>query len=181
MAVLDVYIYGAPILRQKAKEINELPPDFERILADMFDTMRDDDGIGLAANQVGLDMKFFIADFSLRDKNLGREVFINPEIIAASGSVEQEEGCLSLPDIYEKVVRAQTVVVRYRNRQNEVKEVEYHDFFARVVQHEIDHLNGILFVDRITPLRRSFLKTKLRRLSKAAAQGLFAKDVKEKE
>lgn len=179
MAVLNVYVYGAPILRQKTREIEELPPDFDHLLADMFETMYDDDGIGLAANQVGVDLKFFIADFSLRDKNLGREVFINPEIIAASGSVEEEEGCLSLPDIREKVERAQVVKVRYRNRQNEVKEVEYRDFPARVVQHEIDHLNGVLFIDRITPLRRSFLKAKLRRLSKGAAQGLFAKDFQE--
>ena len=99
MAILDVYLYGAPILRKKTNPVTDLPPDFERILNDMFETMYDDDGIGLAANQVGLDMKFFIADFGLRDKSLGREVFLNPEIIFASGAVEDEEGCLSLPNI----------------------------------------------------------------------------------
>lgn len=178
MAILDVYLYGAPILRKKTNPVTDLPSDFERILNDMFETMYDDDGIGLAANQVGLDMKFFIADFGLRDKSLGREVFLNPEIISASGAVEDEEGCLSLPNIRERVVRAEVITLRYENLARQVKEIELRDFLARVVQHEVDHLNGIFFTDRITPLRRSFLKSKLRHLAKQASLGLHAKDIK---
>ncbi|HQC62558.1 MAG TPA: peptide deformylase, partial [Candidatus Marinimicrobia bacterium] len=92
MAVLPIYIYGSPILHKKLLPIDDLPQDFDRILSDMWETMYDDEGIGLSANQVGLDLRFFVADFSLREENIGREVIINPVIIKTEGEVIGEEG-----------------------------------------------------------------------------------------
>jgi len=177
MAVLPIYIYGSPILHKKLVPIDDLPPDFDRILSDMWETMYDDEGIGLSANQVGLDLRFFVADFSLRQENLGREVIINPVIIKTEGEVIGEEGCLSLPNIREQIPRAEKIILRYENRERKVIEREFNDLVARVIQHETDHLDGLTMVDRISPLKRSFLRSKLKRLATAAAEGKFAKDI----
>jgi len=139
--------------------------------------MYDDEGIGLSANQVGLDLRFFVADFSLREENLGREVIINPVIIKTEGEVIGEEGCLSLPNIREQIPRAEKIILRYENRERKVIEREFNDLVARVIQHETDHLDGLTMVDRISPLKRSFLRSKLKRLATAAAEGKFAKDI----
>ena len=177
MAVLPIYIYGSPILHKKLAPIDDLPPDFDRILSDMWETMYDDEGIGLSANQVGLDLRFFVADFSLREENLGREVIINPVIIKVEGEVSSEEGCLSLPNIREQIPRAEKIILRYENRERKVIEREFNDLVARVIQHETDHLDGLTMVDRISSLKRSFLRSKLKRLATAAAEGKFAKDI----
>jgi len=177
MAVLPIYIYGSPILHNKLAPISDLPKDFDRILSDMWETMYDDEGIGLSANQVGLDLRFFVADFSLREENLGREVIINPVIIKTEGEVIGEEGCLSLPNIREQIPRAEKIILRYENRERKVIEREFNDLVARVIQHETDHLDGLTMVDRISPLKRSFLRSKLKRLATAAAEGKFAKDI----
>lgn len=177
MAVLPIYIYGSPILHKKLLPIDDLPQDFDRILADMWETMYDDEGIGLSANQVGLDLRFFVADFSLREENLGREVIINPVIIKTEGEVIGEEGCLSLPNIREQIPRAEKIILRYENRERKIIEREFNDLVARVIQHETDHLDGLTMVDRISQLKRSFLRSKLRRLATAAAEGKFAKDI----
>ncbi|MFH1214839.1 MAG: peptide deformylase [Candidatus Neomarinimicrobiota bacterium] len=177
MALLPIHVYGSPILRKKLDPIEELPADFDRILTDMWETMYDDEGIGLSANQVGLDLRFFIADLSLRDKNLKREVFINPEIIAAEGEILDEEGCLSLPGIREQIPRAAKIILRYETSERQVVERGFSDYLARVVQHEVDHLDGMFTFDRVSALKRSFLKSKLSRLSARAAKGEFAKDI----
>jgi peptide deformylase len=176
MALLPIYVYGSPILRKKLAPIVDLPSDFDRILEDMWETMYDDDGIGLSANQVGFDLRFFVADFSLRENSMAREVFINPEVVATEGETTEEEGCLSLPDIREKVTRADKIVLRYENPERKLIEREFSGYPARVVQHETDHLNGIFFIDRISALKRSFLKSKLNRIAARAARGDFAKD-----
>ena len=177
MAVLPIYIYGSPILHKKLLPIDDLPQDFDRILSDMWETMYDDEGIGLSANQVGLDLRFFVADFSLREENIGREVIINPVIIKTEGEVIGEEGCLSLPNIREQIPRAEKIILRYENRERKVIEREFNDLVARVIQHETDHLDGLTMIDRISPLKRSFLRSKLKRLATAAAEGKFAKDI----
>lgn len=177
MAILPIYIYGSPILHKKVAPMVERPKDFDRILIDMWETMYDDDGIGLSANQVGLDLRFFVADFSLRDKKMERVVIINPEIISAEGESIEEEGCLSLPGIREQVPRAEKIVLRYETVDHQVIEREFSGFPARVVQHETDHLNGRVFTDRISSLKRSFIKSKLKRLAEKAASGKFAKDI----
>jgi peptide deformylase len=165
MELLKVYLYGSPLLKRKTRNVGLLPDNFTEFLERMYATMYDDDGIGLSANQVGVEQRFFIADFSLHDKNMHREIFINPEIIASEGQDFLEEGCLSIPGIHEKVERATKITLRYENRQRETLEKTFTGFPARVIQHEIDHLNGILFVERISALKRSFIKSKLERLA----------------
>jgi len=165
MEPLEIYLYGSPLLKRRTRKIEELSPNFADFLERMYLTMFEDDGIGLSANQVGVELRFFIADFSLHDKNLGREVFINPEIIAQEGEDILKEGCLSIPEIREKVPRALKIKVRYQNLEGQLLEKEYEGFPARVIQHEVDHLNGIFFIERISPLKRSFLKSALKKIA----------------
>ncbi|MBN2601479.1 MAG: peptide deformylase [Candidatus Marinimicrobia bacterium] len=162
---MEIYLYGSPLLKRKTKRVGKLPDHFPEFLERMYATMYDDDGIGLSANQVGVDRHFFIADFSLHDKTMFREIFINPEILKSSGVDTSEEGCLSIPEIHEKVTRAYKIKLRYENFKRDVVEREFEGFPARVIQHEIDHLNGILFVDRISPLKRSFIDSKLKKIA----------------
>jgi len=165
MKLLDIYVYGSPLLKRKTRKVAQLPDNFPRFLERMYATMYDDDGIGLSANQVGVDLHFFIVDFSLHDKNMGKEVFINPEIIQREGEDVLEEGCLSVPGIREKVTREWKIKVRYENLQRVVIEKEFEGYLAKVIQHEIDHLNGILFVDKTSPLNLSFIASKLKKIA----------------
>ena len=165
MELLDIYVYGSPLLKRKTRKVAQLPDNFPRFLERMYTTMYDDDGIGLSANQVGVDLRFFIVDFSLHDKNMGKEVFINPEIIQREGVDVLEEGCLSVPEIREKVTREWEIKVRYENVQQKVIEKEFEGYLARVIQHELDHLNGILFIDKISPLKRSFIESNLKKIA----------------
>jgi len=165
MELLEIYLFGSPLLKRKTKRVGVLPDHFPEFLERMYATMYDDDGIGLSANQVGVDLHFFIVDFSLHDKTMSREVFINPEILESTGIDTLEEGCLSVPEIHEKVTRAYQIKVRYENLKREIVEKEFEGFPARVIQHEIDHLNGVLFVERISPLKRSFIDSKLKKIA----------------
>ncbi|MCG2716111.1 MAG: peptide deformylase [Candidatus Marinimicrobia bacterium] len=165
MKLLDIYVYGSPLLKRKTRKVAQLPDNFPQFLERMYATMYDDDGIGLSANQVGVDSHFFIVDFSLHDKNMRKEVFINPVIIQREGVDILEEGCLSVPEIRETVTREWKIKVRYENVQREVIEKEFEGYLARVIQHEIDHLNGVLFVERISPLKRSFIESKLEKIA----------------
>ncbi|MFH2024384.1 MAG: peptide deformylase, partial [bacterium] len=140
MELLEIYQFGSPLLKRKTQRVGELPDHFPEFLERMYAAMYGDDGIGLSANQVGVDQHFFIADFSLHEKDMSREVFINPEILESTGIDTLEEGCLSVPEIHEKVTRAYRVKVRYENLKREVIEKEFEGFPARVIQHEIDHL-----------------------------------------
>lgn len=167
--MLEIYLYGSPLLKRKTKAVEDLPENFPGFLERMYATMYDDDGIGLSANQVGVDQRFFIVDFSLHDEDMSREVFINPEILASEGVDTLEEGCLSIPGIHEKVTRAYKIKVRYENLGREVIEKEFEGFPARVIQHETDHLNGVLFVERISPLKRSFIDSKLRKIAETGS------------
>jgi peptide deformylase len=168
MGSLKIYVYGSPILRQRIKEVEEIPKDFKKYLDDMFGLLHNNNGIGLSANQVGKDMRFFITDLTSYDKNLGKEIFINPVILGSSGESTYEEGCLSVPDIRQDVTRPEKVVLQWENLDRQVFKEEFNGMMARVIQHELDHLNGIFFVDRISPLRRSFLSSKLKRIAETA-------------
>ena len=165
MDLLQIYLYGSPLLKRQTQVVGDLPEHFPGFLEQIYATMYDDDGIGLSANQVGVDQRFFITDFSLHNKNMTREIFINPEILESEGVNILEEGCLSVPEIHEKVTRADNIKVRYENLRREVIEKEFEGFPARVIQHEIDHLNGVLFVERISPLKRSFIDSKLKKIA----------------
>ncbi len=163
--IFSIRIYGDPILRGKIPELNS----FEEVLpyvVDMIETMYDDDGIGLSANQVGLKMRFFTIGMNAFEDGRGDSIFINPEIVEMSEELwDYEEGCLSVPGIREYVTRPLTIKVKYLDDRGQKHEEILTDLAARVFQHEIDHLNGIFFVDRISPLKRTLNKKKLRALA----------------
>lgn len=169
---LKIYYYGSPILRKNLSELEKLPDGFSRLVDDMFELMSYEEGIGLSANQVGKDLRFFIADFSLYKDDGFKRVFINPEILESEGETKDEEGCLSLPDITVNVKRFDKIKVKFRDRDFEEHVEEYSGYLSRVIQHETDHLNGTFMTDRISPLKRKLLDNKLKRIAKMSKQEL---------
>jgi peptide deformylase len=178
--ILPIYVYGDPILREATEDVKENTEDLQRLIDDMLETMRGASGIGLAAPQVGRRERLFVVDLEPMAEAAAQEgevlpegplVFINPEIVWESEEeVEYEEGCLSIPDIRDYVTRPERVAIRYLDRDFKEQEIEIAGTFARVVQHEYDHLEGILFVDRLTPFRRRILRRKLRDMSRGIVE-----------
>jgi peptide deformylase len=170
--ILPVTAYGHPILRKTAQEIDKDYPDLDKFLSDMFETMYESDGIGLAAPQVNRSIRLFIVDgtpFADKMPEMAdfKKIFINPIILEESGKeVSMDEGCLSIPNIREDVVRKSEIVIEYYDENWELKEEKYTDFQARVIQHEYDHLDGILFTDKISSLRKTLIRRKLSDISK---------------
>ena len=167
-----VTVYGDPLLRKKAKTIEKDHPKLDEIIENMWETMYYSDGVGLAAPQVGLSIRMFVIDASSgadEEPELEgfKKVFINPEIIETKGDEwTMNEGCLSLPEIREDVDRPDEVTIKYQD-ENFVEHTEtYKGFAGRVIQHEYDHLEGVLFVDHLSPLRKRLLKSKLIAISK---------------
>jgi peptide deformylase len=149
VSILDIHVLGAPILRAETKVVAELTDDLRKLANDMFDTMYKAKGIGLAAPQVGRSERLAVVDVDDQ-----RFVLINPEIVWEEGSERAEEGCLSIPDIYGEVDRAQRVLVRALDLDGNKLELEATDLLARCLQHEIDHLHGRLFIDYLSFLKR---------------------------
>lgn len=173
--ILPIYTYGQPVLREKTEPITKDYPDLEQLIVDMFDTMYNADGVGLAAPQVGRSIQLLVIDASplgndfIECKDFKR-VMINPEIIEKSDeTIALEEGCLSFPGIHEKVARAAQIRVKYMNGYFEAKEETIEGFAARVVQHECEHLDGNVFVDNISPIRKQLNKGKLNNIIKGTA------------
>lgn len=172
MALLPITLYGDKILRKKVEKVNEIDIKTIELIKDMFETMRNAHGIGLAANQVGADKAIFIVDVSVIEglEDIKPMVFINPEIIEFSDEeIEIEEGCLSIPDIRANVCRAKEIVIRYHDADLVEKELKADELLARVIQHEFDHLNGILFIDKIEEeelkkFKKDLLKIKNRKI-----------------
>ncbi len=150
MSILDIRVLGDPILRQATTPVSRITDDLRRLVADMFDTMHHARGIGLAAPQVGRSERLAIVQVD--DQRL---VLINPEVIERDGKAKGEEGCLSIPDIYADVERPKTVTVRALDEHFAPYEVEAADLLARCIQHEIDHLDGKLFLDYLSVLKRT--------------------------
>ena len=175
--VLPVYVYGMSVLRKTAPEISEDFKELDQLIADMFETMHASDGVGLAAPQVGKSLRIFLVDTtpmaeSGKDPELAdfRKVFINPYILEEWGDPWAfEEGCLSLPNIREEVSRPSQVRIEYYDENWNLKEEAYDGIRARVIQHEYDHLDGKLFVDRISPIRRKLLTARLNSISHGRA------------
>ncbi len=167
-----IVVYGSPILRQIAKEIDPGHPNLQQLLADMFETMYKADGMGLAAPQIGKSIRIFVVDgTSLEEEDPAmkdfKKAFINPKILHLDGDTQvMNEGCLSLPKLREDVDRHNKVKIRYHDENFNMLEEEYEGLKARVIQHELDHLDGVMFIDRIPPLRRKLLKGKLNDISK---------------
>lgn len=158
-----ILTYGDPILRQPAKAVADINGDLQQLIDDMVETMYAAPGVGLAANQVGSLRRVFVANPS-EDHDPGRLlVVINPELVESEGEIIAEEGCLSIPEFREDVRRARRVLIRGLDRNERAVEIEGEDLLARILQHELDHLNGILFVDRLSPAKRLILSRKLRR------------------
>lgn len=185
MAVRTIRLYGDPVLREKAKPITVLTPDIGQLARDMIDTMRKASGLGLAGPQVGVLARLFVLDLSAIDPEsiLDRTgsfadqpdqqvVLFNPQIIKQEGEQSGDEGCLSFPDLYDKVVRPQIVRVSALDRDGQAVEIEGSGVLARALAHEVDHLDGILFIDRMTAFRLRFIQGRLRKLKKSTEDDL---------
>ena len=160
--------YGDPVLEKAAQAITEFnTPELEQLVADMFETMYASKGLGLAGPQVGVGQRLTVIDISQGQDESKRLVLINPEIIAREGSQVGEEGCLSgIPGFREQVKRANKVKIRAKNALGETLEHEGEELLARAMQHEVDHLNGILFLSHLSPLKRDLIRRKIRKLQK---------------
>jgi peptide deformylase len=174
--IYPVTVYGDQLLRKKAKPINK---DFEglaEVIENMWETMYKSDGVGLAAPQVDLSVRIFVVDATLGadeepDLKDFKRVFINPEIISTSGEEwVMNEGCLSLPEIREDVTRPDEVRIKYLDENFEPHEEVFRGYAGRVIQHEYDHLEGVLFIDHLSPLRKRLLKSKLNNIATGKVQ-----------
>lgn len=174
--ILPVYLYGQPVLRKVAENIEKEYPGLNDLIANMFETMYRSDGVGLAAPQVGLSKRIIVIDAEPMAEDFPeckgfKRVLINAQIIERTGDeVGIEEGCLSLPGIHEKVSRPTVVRIKYLDANLEEKEEVVEGFNARVVQHEYDHLEGKLFIDHISPIRKQLIKSKLNNIIKGNAR-----------
>jgi peptide deformylase len=161
MSLLDIYVLGAPVLREETKPVEEVTDELRALIDDMFETMYAANGIGLAAPQIGRNERITVIDVD--GKQL---VLVNPEIVLAEGKEREEEGCLSIPDIYGDVDRAKRVVVRALDRDGKPFEIDAEDLLARCMQHEIDHLHGRLFIDHLSLVKRRAALAKWEKLRK---------------
>ena len=187
MAVLPIYLYGCDVLKAKAKPVKEIDNALVKLIYDMFETMEKSNGIGLAANQVGHLQRVIVIDINdveeKRDEDQPehqikhtspglpkRIVMINPEVLSGEGSLKMEEGCLSIPEVRAEVERAERVKVRFKDANFREQELLADGLLARVMLHEIDHLDGVLFLDRISAAQRKLLKDQLRKIKKGEVE-----------
>ena len=163
MAILPILIYGAQALRQKARPVTAVDGAVQKLIDDMMETMHAAPGVGLAANQVGVLQRVIVMNPTEDQTPEGLMAIINPEIVLAEGEIVGEEGCLSIPDVREDVKRYQRVVVKGIGRDEKPLEIQAADLPGRVLQHEIDHLDGVLFIDRLSPAKKSLLQRELKK------------------
>ena len=156
--LLEIRLFGDPVLREKCAPVEHIDAEIRQLIEDLQETMYDADGLGLAAPQVGVPIRMFVYD--VRDPELQAGVLINPEIVEADGSIREEEGCLSLPGLTEIVERNESILVRGLDMEGEPVELRLEGLLSRCVQHENEHLDGILFLDRVSPLKRKLLLQK---------------------
>ena len=162
MGIRPIHLLGSPVLRERAQEVGQIDDDTRALIKDLVDTMHADKGIGLAANQIGVTKRVAIVE-------VGEEppvVLIDPVIVNGSGKIRGEEGCLSIPDIFADVDRAASIVVETTTVDGTRTQIEATELLSRAIQHEIDHLDGILFLDRLSPLKRRLLLRKWQKLRK---------------
>jgi peptide deformylase len=172
MAVRPILILPDPRLRLASEPVKAIDGDIQTLVDDMFATMYDAPGIGLAAIQVGVPKRVITADLAKKDEPRAPQVFINPEIVSRSEELSTyEEGCLSIPEIHEDVERPSRVRVRYLDRDGKAHEVEAEGLLATCLQHEIDHLDGVLFIDHLSKLKRDRIVKKFTKAAKRAAAG----------
>ena len=169
MAVREVEIYGSQLLRQKAETVTDFGSELQQLIQDMMDTVVDQEGVGLAATQLGESKRVILLNLPREEQDPLMIPVINPEILDSGGESEFEEGCLSVPGIREVVKRPEWLQLRYQDLKGKQHDTRADGIMARVVQHEIDHLDGILFVDRISTSRRALIAGKLKKLSRENA------------
>ncbi|MDI9613179.1 MAG: peptide deformylase [Acidobacteriota bacterium] len=165
--IMKILKYGAPELRVQSERVTSFDDELKKIVVDMFETMYSSPGIGLAAPQVGINLQLSTIDLSVGADEGKRIVLCNPEIVSSEGSQRGDEGCLSIPDFSESVTRPLKVVVRGQGIDGEELRIEAEGLLARCLCHEIDHLNGILFIDHLSSLKRTLIKNRIRKLVKA--------------
>ena len=172
MPIKPLIILPDPILRQVSKPVERVDGDLRKLADDMLDTMYDAPGIGLAAIQIGEPLRMLVIDLAKEDETPAPHVFINPEVLQSSDQRSvYEEGCLSIPDYYAEVERPASVRVKYLDRDGKQQEIEAEGLMATCLQHEIDHLNGVLFIDHISKLKRDMVVKKFKKLAKDKAPG----------
>lgn len=169
MAERPIVIYGDPVLREVSKPVDKIDQQVKDLVSDLTDTLRKARGLGLAAVQIGVAKRVFLVDLSVVNIKESLRVFINPEIVATSDKAEMEEGCLSFPDMYHKIVRPANVTVKAIDIDGKPFELSADGLAARAILHEYDHLEGKLFIDYLSPLTRQLLKGRLKKLSAACA------------
>jgi peptide deformylase len=165
--VYTIIKFPDPILQRPAEPVTTFDEELRMLVDDMFESMYVAHGIGLAAPQIGIPKRITVIDLSFQKTPEDKIALINPEVVTTDGKIYEEEGCLSLPDIREKVARAAKVKIRAQDVQGNWFEREAGDLLARAFQHEIDHLDGILFIFRISALKRDFVLRKIRKLQRA--------------
>ncbi len=164
MAIHKIELYGSPILREKCGRIEKITPEIQELLDDMVETMRHAKGAGLAAPQVGVPVRAMIIDLGAHEERERLAFFINPEFLSKEGEMVGEEGCLSIPLVYEKLQRPAKVKIRALDRNGESFEIEGGEFLSKAICHEMDHLDGVLFIDHLSALRRDMAKRKIKKL-----------------
>ena len=173
MARRPIRLYGDPVLQARARDLAEITEETRRLAADMFETMEAARGVGLAANQVGSLERLLVVDVpgETEDAPHFRAALVNPEVLATSGEQLGEEGCLSFPGLYFEVKRPNLVKISAQDLDGNEVEIEAEGYLARALQHEVDHLNGVLYIDRISPIKRGLLRAKLGDIRKKGAAG----------
>lgn len=167
MSVREIKKYPDPVLKKKTARVERIDDSIQQLIDDMVETMYAAPGVGLAANQVGVSLQLAVIDLGEREEGEQRHpliVIINPEIISQEGQITEEEGCLSVPDYSETVRRAKKVKVRALDRTGKPFEMEAEGLLAKAFQHEIDHLNGLLYIDRLSSLKKSFFKRRYKKV-----------------
>ncbi|MBR1929571.1 MAG: peptide deformylase [Paludibacteraceae bacterium] len=177
--ILPIYLYGQPVLRRSTDEIDSSYPDLKQLISDMYETLTVAEGCGLAAPQIGRSIRVFVVDGSELGEDYPecvsfKQAFINPQIIEFSEDKSAySEGCLSLPGISETVIRPKTIKIKYFDEDFNEHIDEFTDFKARIVLHEYDHLEGNVFTDKISPIRRQFVKSKLSNIAKGKTSARY--------
>ena len=164
--IREIVIYGSKVLRRKADAVDGAGPGTQALIQDLFDSLAEADGVGLAAPQIGVSQRVIVVDVSGQERHIPPIALINPRVTIGEGMSIAEEGCLSIPEVYGDVPRYTNIEVEALDRDGAPFKFNADGFYARVLQHEIDHLDGILFVDHISPLKRQLLRGALKRLKK---------------
>jgi len=172
VSVLPIYMYGQSVLRKKAKAVRSLDEGMIKFVDDMFETMRKAGGIGLAANQVGVFQRVIVIDVSEMEETKDQKpiALINPEVVSQEGESTMEEGCLSIPEIREQVDRPEVIRLKYKDLEFKDQELVASGLIARVILHEIDHLNGVLFIDYLDTEKRKLLRGRLNKIKRGEVE-----------